>query len=240
MTPPERPPAPGESVPAEMEDFAHTVSHDLRAPLRHLEGFTALLAKHLEARPGALDDKGRHYLDRVTGASRTMGSLIEGLLDYSRLARCEMDANPVDLDRMIASLREGFAPGPTWELAPLGRVRGSASQLRRMFQNLMANAVKFSAPVPDPRVVMRRTGTRDGRAVFEISDNGVGFDPEFAGRIFGVFQRLHPREDFEGTGMGLAIVARVVHNHGGEVWAESRPGEGARFMLTLQGLEECP
>ena len=224
----------------ELEDFTHTVSHDLRAPLRHVEGFTSLLARHLEVRPGALDEKGRHYLNRITGASHAMGTLIEDLLAYSRLARHEMLSTSVDLDRLLASLRDGFPSSPVWELGVLGKVKGDPSQLHQAFHNLLANAVKFSTPKPDPRVWVRRAGVRAGRSIFEVGDNGVGFDPAFAGKIFGVFQRLHPREDFEGTGIGLAIVARVIQHHGGEVWAESQQGEGARFFLTLEAVEEGP
>lgn len=222
----------------ELDNFARTVSHDLRAPLRHVEGFAALLAQHLEARPGALDDKGRHYLDRITGATQAMGSLIEGLLAYSRLARQEMHSTTVDLDRMLTSLWEEFSSPPAWELGVLGKVHGDPSQLRQAFRNLLDNAVKFSTPKSDPRVWVRRAGVRAGRTIFEVGDNGVGFDPAYADKIFGVFQCLHSREDFEGTGIGLAIVARVIQHHEGEIWAESQPGEGARFFLTLEAVEE--
>ena len=222
----------------ELDNFARTVSHDLRAPLRHVEGFAALLAQHLEARPGALDDKGRHYLDRITGATQAMGSLIEGLLAYSRLARQEMHSTTVDLDRMLTSLREEFSSSPVWELGALGKVHGDPTQLRQAFRNLLDNAVKFSTPKPDPHVWVRKAGVGAGRTIFEVGDNGVGFDPAYAEKIFGVFQRLHSREDFEGTGIGLAIVARVIQHHEGEIWAESHPGEGARFFLTLEAVEE--
>ena len=218
----------------ELDDFTHTVSHDLRAPLRHLDGFATLLARHLEDRPGALDEKGRHYLTRITEASRTLGSLIEDLLTYSRLAAPGSIAATVDLDRMFASLREDFPPGTSLELGALGKVMGDPAQLRQAFRCLLGNAVKFSGSRPDPRVWARRAGTRAGRIIFEVGDNGVGLDLAFEDKLFRVFQRLHPREDFEGNGIGLAIVARVVRHHGGEVWAESRPGEGARFFLTLQ------
>jgi light-regulated signal transduction histidine kinase (bacteriophytochrome) len=222
----------------ELDNFARTVSHDLRAPLRHIEGFAALLAQHLEARPGALDDKGRHYLNRITGATQAMGSLIEDLLAYSRLARQEMHSTTVDLDRMLTSLREEFPSSAAWELGVLGKVCGDPSQLRQAFRNLLDNAVKFSAPRSDPRIWVRRAGMRTGRTIFEVGDNGVGFDPAYADKIFGVFQRLHSAADFEGTGIGLAIVARVIQHHQSEVWVESQPGEGARFFLTLEAGKE--
>jgi light-regulated signal transduction histidine kinase (bacteriophytochrome) len=224
----------------ELEDLSHALSHDLRAPLRHLDGFAALLVRHLEAQPGAPDDKGRHYLGRLIDASRAMGSLIEDMVAYARLGRRDMHCATVDLDRMFASLREEFPSGPAWDLGPLGKVKGDPHQLRLVFQHLLANAVKFSMSMPVPQVWVRRAGAREGRTIFEVGDNGVGFDPAYADQLFGVFQRLHPREDFPGNGIGLAIVARAVHYLGGEVWADSRPGEGARFFLTLEALEERP
>ncbi|MDR3673699.1 MAG: ATP-binding protein [Holophaga sp.] len=224
----------GPDAGRELEAFAHAVSHDLRAPLRHLDGFANLLVTRLEGQPGALDEKSRHYLGRITDAARTMGSLLDDLLVYSRLAHPGTASASVDLDGLVASLRAEFPPGPAWDLAPLGQVKGVPAQLRLVFQNLLGNAVKFSASVSDPRVWVRRAGTRSGRIIFEVGDNGVGFDPAFADRIFGVFQRFHPREDFPGNGIGLAIVARAIRQHGGEVWAESQPGEGARFSFTLE------
>jgi signal transduction histidine kinase len=224
----------------ELADFTHTVSHDLRAPLRHLDGFATLLVRHLEGRPGALDEKARHYLDRISDAARTMGSLIDDLLVLSRLARPDVLPASVDLDRLVAALRKDFPAGLAWELGALGKVKGDPAQLRQAFRSLLGNAVKFSRPVPDPRVWVRRAGVRAGRIIFEVGDNGVGFDPAFADKLFGVFQRLHPREDFEGNGIGLAIAARVVRQHAGEIWAESRPGAGARFYFTLEASEGAP
>jgi len=257
LTPPLPPPAP-DPLPADLESrveertralkeangaleaFVGMVSHDLRAPLRHLEGFAELLTRHLESGPAVLDDQSRHYLVRITEASQTMRSLLEDLLAYARLASAELQVTTVDLDRLLASLVSTFAPGPVWELGALGQVRGSAPQLRQAFASLLANAVKFSAPVPAPRIWVRRAGTRAGRTLFEVGDNGVGFDPAFADQLFGVFGRLHPRGDFPGNGMGLAMVARVLQRHQGEVWAESSPGAGARFFLTLEPAGEAP
>ncbi|MDP2876652.1 MAG: ATP-binding protein [Holophaga sp.] len=223
----------------ELQNFAYTVSHDLRAPLRHLEGFADLLLRNLESKPGALDDKGRHYLDRITGASRAMSALIDDLLTYSRLANQEMHATTVDLDRMFNSLREHLPPEFSLEIGALGKVKGDPSQLRQAFLELLTNAQKFSAPKPASQVWVRQVGRREERTIFEVGDNGVGFDPAFADKIFGVFQRLHPREDFEGTGIGLAIVARVIQHHGGDVWAESQSGEWARIFFTLESVEEA-
>lgn len=222
----------------ELEDFVFTVSHDLRAPLRHMEGFVGLLVRHLEARPEGLDEKGRHYLERITGASQAMGALLADLLILSRVARQEMIPSTVDLDGMLASLVKEYPAGPAWELGALGKVKGDLYLLQQTFRNLLSNAAKFSAPMPEPRAWVRRSGTCHGKPIFEVGDNGVGFDPAFADKLFGVFQRLHPREDFEGTGIGLAIVAQAVRRHGGEVWATSTPGQGARFFLTLEAAEE--
>jgi len=221
-----------------LEDFTRIVSHDLRAPLRHVDGFAALLARHLEDRPGALDAKDRHYLDRIIEASRAMGSLIEDMVVYSRLAHRDMHSTTVDLDGLFAALREEFPSGPAWDVGALGKVKGDPSQLHQAFQHLLANAVKFSRPKPAPHVWVRRSGARAGRIVFEVGDNGVGFDPAYADQLFGVFLRLHPRGEFPGNGIGLAIVARAIQHHGGEVWAESEPGAGARFFLTLEPGEE--
>lgn len=222
----------------ELEGFAHTVSHDLRAPLRHMEGFAGLLARHLETLPEPMDEKTRHYLDRISAAAKSMDALIEDLLAFSRSASQEMHSTHVDLDRMVAALVGEFPSGLVWEVGALGKVKGDTSLLRQAFRNLLANAVKFSATKAMPRVWVRQAGTQAGRTVFEVGDNGVGYDPAFADKLFGIFQRLHPREDFEGTGIGLAIVARVIQRHGGILWSESRPGEGARFFLTLEALEE--
>jgi light-regulated signal transduction histidine kinase (bacteriophytochrome) len=216
------------------------LNHDLRAPLRHVDGFAALLTRHLEARPGALDDKGRHYLARIMDASQVMGSLIDDLVTYARLGCRERPRATVDLDRMLTSLREDLPSGPAWELGALGKVKGDPPLLRLAFLNLLANAEKFGKLGLDPKIWVRRAGARKGRTIFEVGDNGVGFDPTYADHLFGVFQRLHPREDYPGNGIGLAIVARVIQNHGGEVWAESQPGEGARFFLTLEALEVGP
>ena len=224
----------------ELEAITRIVSHDLRAPMRHADGFAVLLAKHLEERPGALDDKGRHYLGRIIDASRHMGSLIDDLVAYARLGQREKQRTPVDLDRMLACLRKEFPSGPAWDLGALGKVKGDSFQLHLAFQHLLANAEKFGKPVPEQRIEVHRAGTRGGRTIFEVADNGVGFDPAYADQLFGIFQRLHPREEFPGNGIGLAIVARAIHDHGGEVWAESRPGAGASFFLTLEAVEEGP
>jgi light-regulated signal transduction histidine kinase (bacteriophytochrome) len=226
-----------EEANRELETIIHTLNHDMRAPLRHVDGFAALLSRHLETRPGALDDKGRHYLARIMDASAVMGTLIEDLVTYARLCGQENHPTTVDLDRMLTTLRGDFPSGPTWELGALGKVQGDPPLLRLAFMNLLANAEKFGRPRPDPKIWVRQAGVREGRAIFEVGDNGVGFDPTYADHLFGVFQRLHPREAFPGNGIGLAIVARVIHAHGGMVWAESRPGEGARFFLTLEAPE---
>jgi light-regulated signal transduction histidine kinase (bacteriophytochrome) len=229
---------PGPVACREQEAFAHLVNHDLRAPLRHVEGFAALLASHLESRPGALDAKGRHYLERILGASRAMDSLLEDLAGYTRLGCRELQCASVDLDRAIASLRQEFRSGPAWDVADLGKVKGDPQQLRLAFRHLFGNAEKFGRSGPDARIWARRAGVREGRIIFEVGDDGVGFDPAYADHLFGVFQRLHPRADFPGNGIGLALVARIIRRHGGEIWAESMPGAGARFFLTLEASEE--
>jgi PAS domain S-box-containing protein len=219
---------------AELEAFTYSVSHDLRAPLRHIDGFADLLSKHASA---ALDDKGRRYVKTISASAKRMGALIDDLLLFSRIGRAEMHQSKVDLnelsDEVINDLRlETNGRNVVWKRQPLPTVDGDPALLRQVFVNLFANAVKYTRP-RDPAVI--ETGYME--SAFEntiyVRDNGVGFDMAYVGKLFGVFQRLHRAEEFEGTGIGLANVQRIILRHGGRAWAEAAIGEGATFFFTL-------
>ncbi|HVQ26017.1 MAG TPA: ATP-binding protein [Planctomycetota bacterium] len=226
------------SAHTELEHFSHSVSHDLRTPLGQIAGFAQLL----QARNGAqLDDKGRECLEHVIDAARHMNGLIDDLLDLSRMTRSELQGEPVDLSalaREVArSLNDASLARPVqWRVEDGLQVHGDPRLLRAALTNLLGNAWKYTAQQPRPEVTLERT-ERDGQPVYCVRDNGAGFDVQAAGeRLFRPFQRFHPSRQFEGTGIGLAIVQRVVVKHGGEIWAESTPGAGATFCFTLPPL----
>lgn len=218
----------------ELESFSYSVSHDLRAPLRAIDGFARILE---EDHGPALDAEGRRVLAVVRANARSMARLIDDLLSFSRTSRRQMERAPVDMTSLareaVSSLHiaEGLGE-PEIEIAPLPRAEGDASMLRQVFANLIGNAVKFSRGQAAPRVVIDGA-LSPGEASYRVRDNGVGFDPRYGDQLFGVFQRLHKSDEFEGTGVGLALVQRIVHRHGGRVTAEGRPGEGATFTFTL-------
>lgn len=219
----------------ELEAFNYSVSHDLRAPLRAIDGFSQAL---LEDQADRLDDAGRADLTRVKAAANRMDELIDSLLALSRLTRVEMDIQNVDLSRLagdvLAELR-GRDPGREVGVAIQPGVAGEADAVlvRSVLENLLGNAWKFTAKTPDARIEFG-TVSIDGENVYFVKDNGAGFDMAYSDKLFGAFQRLHDQREFPGTGVGLATVARVVHRHGGRVWAEGRPGEGATFYFTLR------
>ncbi|MBI4989584.1 MAG: PAS domain S-box protein [Rhodocyclales bacterium] len=222
------------SANRELESFAYSISHDLRAPLRGIDGFSQLLVDEYRDR---LDAQGVDYLDRVRRAAQRMGTLIDDILELSRVTRQEMRRVKVDLSQLATELieeRTRAEPGHRADiaLAPGCKAFGDPQLLRVMMQNLLENAWKYSGKEASPRIEFGRE-TNGGDTVFFVRDNGVGFDMQYADRLFAPFQRLHKPEDFEGTGIGLATVARVVHRHGGRIWAESEPGKGALFRFTL-------
>lgn len=229
-----------ESANRELEAFSYSVSHDLRAPLRHIQGFLGLLEQECDAEA---TDLARGYFDNIRIASARMGQLIDGLLGLSRVARQEMHRSWLDLNLVVGKIVEGFGPETAgrsvrWRLAPLPVVRGDEALLRAAFQNLLGNAVKFTGRQSEAviEVGTKESGTSEW-TIF-VKDNGAGFDPAYAHRLFGVFQRLHHEDEFEGTGIGLANVQRIVHRHGGSVLAEGRPGLGATFYITLPKEDE--
>jgi PAS domain S-box-containing protein len=223
-----------ETANAELDAFAYSVSHDLRAPLRAIDGFSQALLEDYAAR---LDAAGREHLERVRQATRRMGQLIDDLLNLSRVTRAQMQLGPVDLSalarRIAADLRR-LEPARDVEfvVAPDLVVRGDPGLLQVALENLLGNAWKFTAPRPRARIEVGVT-QRDGRAVYFVRDDGVGFDMRYADKLFGAFQRLHGTAEFAGTGIGLATVQRIIHRHGGRVWAEGAVGRGATFYFTL-------
>src|SRR5271157_1871970 len=225
-----------EAANKELESFAYSVSHDLRAPLRAIDGFCQILVT--EHAPG-LDGEPRRYLQRVSENSRKMGRLIDELLHFSRLGRQAMTRQPVamaDLVRQCLEELQGEREGREVEviLGELPPCRADAALLKQVWLNLLANALKFTRSRAEARIEAG-SFARDGETVYFVRDNGVGFDMAYADKLFGVFQRLHRQEDYEGTGVGLALVQRIIHRHGGRIWAEASPDRGAAFFFTLGG-----
>jgi signal transduction histidine kinase len=228
------------AVNHELEAFAYSVSHDLRAPLRSVDGFSQALQEDCADQ---LDALGQDYLHRIRGASQRMGHLIDDLLQLSRLTRSDMRWERADLStlaRSIAADLQASQPERQVEMdiAPGIVTRGDASLLRVVLENLMGNAWKFTAKQARARIEFGAV-QNDDEQVFWVRDDGVGFDMAYADKLFGAFQRLHSVAEFEGSGIGLATVQRIVHRHGGRVWAEGEPGRGAAFFFTLSPPKEC-
>ena len=222
------------AVNAELEAFGYTVSHDLRAPLRHVTGFIRLLA---EGAAGKLDSGTAEYLPLIADAATRMGQLIDGLLRFSRLGRASLLRTEVDLQALIGEVRATLQPETAgraieWKAGPLPAVHGDSEMLRQVLANLIGNAVKFTRGQPVATIEIT-CDSASAEHVFRIRDNGGGFDPAHAGKLFGVFQRLHTVTEFEGTGIGLATVRRIIARHGGRTWAESQPGHGADFYFSM-------
>ena len=218
----------------ELEAFSYSVSHDLRAPLRHVTGFASLLSQHAG---GALDDTGRRYLTTITDAASRMGRLIDDLLAFSRMGRASLAPRDMDLRQLVCEARSEVAPehaGRTveWEVGPLPRVYADPALLRPALVNLLSNAVKYTATREVARIAVG-AHEASGEIVVHVRDNGVGFEMQYAHKLFSLFQRLHRAEEFEGTGVGLANVRRIVQRHGGRTWAEGEPGVGATFYFSL-------
>jgi signal transduction histidine kinase len=215
----------------ELEAFSYSVSHDLRAPVRHVSGFVDLLRRRAE---GALDETARRHLDTIARAASHMGELIDDLLAFSRMGRADVLKSRVDLARLVRELTPDLAPptGVEWVVDGLPEVSGDPAMLRVVLSNLLSNAVKYSRTRARPRIEVGSLPS-DGEAVIFVRDNGVGFDMRYADKLFGVFQRLHRADEFEGTGIGLATVRRIVYRHGGRTWAEGTPDGGATFYFSL-------
>lgn len=230
-----------EAANKELESFSYSVSHDLRAPLRSIDGFSLVL---VEDYADKLDENGRTNLQRIRTASERMSQLIADMLNLARVSRGELRHQPVDLSRIansVADVLRNAEPKRNIEfiIEPDLIATGDAGLLRIVIENLFGNAVKFSGPRPIARIEFGRT-VRDGAPVYYVRDNGVGFDPAHADKLFGAFQRLHTQSEFPGTGIGLATVQRIIHRHGGEITAESRPDQGATFCFTLPQPDIAP
>jgi light-regulated signal transduction histidine kinase (bacteriophytochrome) len=219
----------------ELETFSYSVSHDLRAPLRSIDGFSQALLEDFGDR---LDAQGQDYLTRIRGATQRMAELIDALLGLSRVTRAELSREPVDLTAMaqtIAADLQRNEPSRRVEfvIADGLTASGDARLLRVMLENLLGNAWKFTAKQPQAGIEVGSLIQPDGPPAFFVRDNGAGFDMAYADKLFGAFQRLHRMNEFHGTGIGLASVQRIIHRHGGRVWAEGEVGQGATFYFTL-------
>jgi PAS domain S-box-containing protein len=224
-----------ESANKELDAFAYSVSHDLRAPLRHIDGFVELLQKRAGT---ALDKQNRRYMETISEAAKKMGLLIDDLLSFSRMGRKAISPKPVDLGPLVRGVIREVEPdaaGMTidWRIGDLPTVGGDAALLRMVLTNLIANAVKFTRSREKARIEIGSQPGQDAEAVIFVRDNGVGFDMAYADKLFGVFQRLHRADEFEGTGIGLANVRRIIARHGGRTWAEGQVNQGATFYVAL-------
>jgi PAS domain S-box-containing protein len=219
----------------ELEAFSYSVSHDLSAPLRNISGFAQLLQKRVD---GSADEKSARYLATITDETRRMGILIDSLLDFSKLNRAQLQRIPVNLNLLVTevqqeSMLETQGRSIEWQVEPLPEVLGDWQLLKQVFANLLSNAIKYTRTQAHARITIGCESDSPEEVVVFVKDNGVGFNMKHATKLFGVFQRLHSVKEFEGTGIGLANVQRIVHRHGGRVWAEAEVNQGASFFFTL-------
>lgn len=225
-----------EEANRQLESFSYSVSHDLRAPLRHIQGFAEMLSDEAK---DSLSDLAQRYLKTIKSSSVDMGQLIDDLLAFSRMGRTELVMKPVNLDDVITATIAGLEIATkdrdvSWKTHPLPEVIGDTAMIRQVFANLLENAVKYTREQENTEIEIGLAGERNGRIILFVRDNGAGFDMRYAKNLFGVFQRLHRADEFEGTGIGLASVRRIITRHDGEVWAESALNKGATFFFTLQ------
>ena len=233
-----------ETANRELEAFTYSVAHDLRAPLRHISGFARIL---LDDFAPQMPPEAQTYLQRIDEGTRRMGRLVDELLNLARVGRQELALQAVGLRSLvndaIADLKPEIDGRNTegrnieWKIGDLSYADCDAGLVKQVFQNLLLNAIKFTRP-RNPAVIEIGTVEKDGVPAIFVRDNGVGFSMKYADKLFGVFQRLHRAEDFEGTGVGLATVQRIVQKHGGKIWAEAEPDQGATFYFTLSSGEK--
>jgi PAS domain S-box-containing protein len=218
----------------ELEAFSYSVSHDLRAPLRHIVGYAGLLQSEAASK---LDDSGKQHLQTIANSARNLGDLIDALLSFSRMGRTEYHRQPVELSDVVEQARQeltGEMEGRNvdWQIGPLPDVQGDPILLRQVMINLLSNALKYTRTRKQAKIEIGAVESLEDVQVF-VRDNGVGFDMEFTGKLFGVFQRLHPASEFEGIGIGLANVSRIIRRHDGRVWAEGKVDAGATFYFSI-------
>jgi light-regulated signal transduction histidine kinase (bacteriophytochrome) len=228
---------------SDLEAFGHSVSHDLRMPLRHIHAYISMLED--SATPKLSEEECRQFRV-IRDAARRMGQLIDDLLAFSRIGRIEISKARIDnaaiVQQVIAEMQTDIKDRQiVWDIAALPAVNGDVNLMRQVWANLLANAIKYTRPRPQAHIKVGAV-TQDDEIIFNVSDNGVGFDPAYADRLFGVFQRLHSEKQFEGTGVGLANVRRIVQRHGGRTWAEAKLDQGASFYFSLplrKGLQDA-
>jgi light-regulated signal transduction histidine kinase (bacteriophytochrome) len=223
-----------EAANKELEAFSYSVSHDLRAPLRTIDGFSKALLEEYQEK---LDDTGKSFLDRVRKATQRMGLLIDDMLKLSRITQAEIKRGAVDLSGMVREITEAHQKSNPDRAVDVTiqdgvMVQGDQYLIKIAMENLVGNAFKFTGKEAHPRIEFGAVN-KDGETCYFIGDNGAGFDMTYVGKLFGAFHRLHASDEFPGTGVGLATVQRIIHRHGGQVWAEGEVGKGATFYFTL-------
>ena len=230
-----------EATNKDLQAFTYSVSHDLRGPLRHIDGFSKLLFEEYSVN---LPEEARRYLNRIRDGTRRMGMMLDDLLNLARVGRKDLNMQLTGLSSLLEEAMRDLQPEMAgreieWRIGNLPFVECDPALVKQVFANLLSNALKFTRPRERAVIEVGET-TQDGRAVIFVRDNGVGFSMKYVDKLFGVFQRLHRLEDFEGTGIGLATVQRIVHKHGGRVWAEGKLNKGATFYFTLGAVESPP
>ena len=218
-----------------LENLTYSASHDLRAPVRHINGYAQLV---LEEYGDSLDPQCRQYLEKIQDSARRLGNMLGDMHALARVSQQELRRRRVDLNALVREVKQELASeamgrSVTWKIADLPALECDPEMMKQVFSHLIANALKFTRNQPTARVEIGSL-QQDGTLTFFVRDNGVGFDMKFADRLFGLFQRLHPQQDFEGRGAGLALVQRILQRHGGRVWAEAEPEKGATFYFSLE------
>jgi PAS domain S-box-containing protein len=222
------------NINKELESFSYSVSHDLRGPLRAISGFTQILAEEL---PAGVNEEAKDAMQEIISNSAKMGRLIDDLLEFSRLGKQHVSKVTIDMNELVSSVvndlqKSGVAKDVVFSIQPLGTTLGDYGMLKQVVVNLLSNAVKYSCKQPLQEIEVGVSG-KNGDSFYYVKDNGVGFDMAYYDKLFGVFQRLHGADEFEGTGVGLAIVQRIIAKHSGKVWAESKVDQGATFKFSL-------
>jgi light-regulated signal transduction histidine kinase (bacteriophytochrome) len=223
-----------EAANKELEAFAYSVSHDLRAPLRHIDGFL----KMLRERTTELDEESQYYMETISASAKHMSQMIDDLLSFSRMSRSAMSQSQVDLGKLVNDVIQEFKLETAgrdieWHISPLPEIIGDRALLRMVFENLISNALKFTKSQTPAKIEIGWASSTEEDVIIFIRDNGVGFDMRYADKLFGVFQRLHRDNEFEGTGIGLANVRRIIERHGGRTWATGDVDHGATFYFSL-------